>query len=167
MVVNKTGVRGATKFPKRLQFIHASMPGKDRQQTSESSTKASLASCGDAEDHPSLFSRTAEDLQRYDAVIANPPYVRTGEIASLESDVRDYDPRGALDGGPDGLAAYRAIAIDAKCIAAPNAHVIAEIGRGQGEAVAALFAAKGFGGMRTAPDLATSGRKSSTPSSVR
>ena len=87
-------------------------------------------------------------------VVTNPPYVRTDEIASLESDVRDYDPRGALDGGPDGLAAYRAIAIDAKCIAAPNAHVIAEIGRGQGEAVAALFAAKGFGGMRTAPDLA-------------
>jgi release factor glutamine methyltransferase len=90
----------------------------------------------------------------WDLMVTNPPYVRSGEIATLEPDVRDFDPRGALDGGPDGLAAYRAIAIDARRIVAPNAHLIAEIGKGQDQAVAALFAAAGFGGIRIAPDLA-------------
>ena len=68
--------------------------------------------------------------------------------------MREFDPRGALDGGPDGLAAYRAIAMDARRIVAPNAHFVAEIGKGQGNAVAALFAAAGFGDIRIAPDLA-------------
>jgi release factor glutamine methyltransferase len=90
----------------------------------------------------------------YDLVVTNPPYIRSGEIAELELDVRGFDPRGALDGGPDGLSAYRAIAADAQRIVAPNAHLIAEIGKGQGDAVAALFAAAGFGGIRIAPDLA-------------
>jgi len=87
-------------------------------------------------------------------VVTNPPYVRRDEIVTLDSEVRDFDPRGALDGGPDGLAAYRAIAIDARRIVAPNAHLIAEIGRGQGVAVAALFAAAGFRDVRITPDLA-------------
>jgi release factor glutamine methyltransferase len=90
----------------------------------------------------------------YDLVVTNPPYIRSDEIATLEPDVRNFDPRGALDGGPDGLAPYRAIAMDAQRIVAPNAHLIAEIGKGQCDAVAALLAAVGFGGIRTAPDLA-------------
>jgi release factor glutamine methyltransferase len=89
-----------------------------------------------------------------DLVVTNPPYVCTGEIAELEPDVREFDPRSALDGGVDGLAAYRTIAIDAHRILTPGAHLIAEIGRGQGEAVAALFTAAGFGRIRIASDLA-------------
>ena len=46
---------------------------------------------------------------RFDLVISNPPYIPTGEIAGLEPEVRKYDPRAALDGGPDGLAIYRRI----------------------------------------------------------
>ena len=87
-------------------------------------------------------------------VVTNPPYVRRDDIAALDSEVRDFDPRGALDGGPDGLAAYRAIAADARRIVAPNAHLIAETGSGQGDAVAALFAAGGFRDIRITPDLA-------------
>ena len=89
-----------------------------------------------------------------DLVVTNPPYIRTDEIAGLEPDVREFDPRGAIDGGPDGLAAYRAIAIHAQHILAPGAHLIAEIGKGQGEAVAALFATAGFGRISIVPDLA-------------
>jgi release factor glutamine methyltransferase len=89
-----------------------------------------------------------------DLVVTNPPYICTDEIAELEPDVREFDPRRALDGGPDGLAAYRAIAIDAQRILAPGAHLIAEIGKGQGDAVATLFAAAGFGRIRIVPDLA-------------
>jgi release factor glutamine methyltransferase len=90
----------------------------------------------------------------FDLVVTNPPYIASGEIATLDADVRDYDPRGALDGGADGLAAYRAIAADARRLVAPKAHFIAEFGNGQSDAVAALFAAAGFSGIRIEPDLA-------------
>jgi release factor glutamine methyltransferase len=89
-----------------------------------------------------------------DLVVTNPPYICSDEIAELEPDVREFDPRGAIDGGPDGLAAYRVITSDAGHILAPGAHLIAEIGNGQGDAVAALFAAAGFGRIRIVPDLA-------------
>jgi release factor glutamine methyltransferase len=89
-----------------------------------------------------------------DLLVTNPPYLRSAEIATLDLDVREFDPRAALDGGPDGLAAYRTVATDARRILAPNAHLIAEIGNGQSDAVAALFAAAGFGRIRIAPDLA-------------
>jgi release factor glutamine methyltransferase len=89
-----------------------------------------------------------------DVVVSNPPYIRSDEIATLEKDVREFDPHGALDGGADGLAAYRTIAGDARRLVAPNAHLIAEIGKGQGDAVAALFADAGFGGIVITPDLA-------------
>ena len=89
-----------------------------------------------------------------DLVVTNPPYIRTDEIAELEPDVREFDPGDAIDGGLDGLAAYRVIAIHARHLLAPGAHLIAEIGKGQGDAVAALFAAAGFGGIRIVPDLA-------------
>ena len=89
-----------------------------------------------------------------DLVVTNPPYIRTDEIAELEADVREFEPRSAIDGGRDGLAAYRVIATHGRHILAPGAHLIAEIGKGQGDAVAALFAAAGFGGFRIVPDLA-------------
>jgi release factor glutamine methyltransferase len=89
-----------------------------------------------------------------DLLVTNPPYVRTDEIAGLEADVREFDPRGAIDGGPDGLGAYRVIAVQARHILAPGAHLIAEIGHGQGDAVAALLAAAGFGAIRIVADLA-------------
>jgi release factor glutamine methyltransferase len=88
-----------------------------------------------------------------DLVVTNPPYVRTGDIAALEPEVRAFDPFGALDGGPDGLAAYRVIATQAARILRPGAHLVAEIGRGQGAAVAALFTAAGFGDIGIWPDL--------------
>jgi release factor glutamine methyltransferase len=89
-----------------------------------------------------------------DLVVTNPPYIRTDEIAELEPDVREFDPRGAIDGGIDGLAAYRVIAIHARHMLVPGGHLIAEIGKGQGDAVAALFAAAGFGDIGIVPDLA-------------
>jgi release factor glutamine methyltransferase len=89
-----------------------------------------------------------------DLIVTNPPYVCTDEIAGLEPDVRQFDPRVALDGGPDGLAAYRVIARHAHRILNPGAHLVAEIGTSQGSAVAALFADAGFCDIRITPDLA-------------
>jgi len=79
-----------------------------------------------------------------DLVVANPPYVRTDDIATLAPDVRDFDPRLALDGGGDGLAAYRAIAADAARVLAPGGWLALEIGTGQAEAVTALLAEHGL-----------------------
>lgn len=80
----------------------------------------------------------------FDLVIANPPYIRTSDIAGLAPEVRDFDPRGALDGGADGFDSYRAIAADALRLLAPGAPVIVEIGVGQAPGVAALFTAGGL-----------------------
>jgi release factor glutamine methyltransferase len=79
-----------------------------------------------------------------DVVVSNPPYIPTPDIAALAADVRDYDPRAALDGGPDGLAAYRAIAADAARLLAPGGWLAVEIGVGQGDAVSGLLAAHGL-----------------------
>jgi release factor glutamine methyltransferase len=79
-----------------------------------------------------------------DLVVANPPYIPSDDIATLAPDVRDYDPRLALDGGRDGLAAYRAIAADATRVLAPGGWLAVEIGIGQAEAVTALLARHGL-----------------------
>ena len=80
---------------------------------------------------------------RFDLVVANPPYVASGDIAALAPEVRDHDPRRALDGGADGLAAYRAIAADAPRLLAPDGHLVVEIGAGQQRDVEFLFAQAG------------------------
>jgi release factor glutamine methyltransferase len=79
-----------------------------------------------------------------DIVVANPPYIPTDDIATLAPDVRDFDPRLALDGGPDGLAAYRAVAADAARVLAPGGWLGLEIGIGQAEAVTALLVQRGL-----------------------
>jgi release factor glutamine methyltransferase len=79
-----------------------------------------------------------------DIVVANPPYIPTDDIATLAADVRDFDPRLALDGGRDGLAAYRAIAADASRVLAPGGWLALEVGVGQAEAVAGLLVQHGI-----------------------
>jgi release factor glutamine methyltransferase len=86
----------------------------------------------------------------FDLVVSNPPYVAGADIAGLAPEVRDHDPRHALDGGADGLAAYRAIAADAPRLLKPAGHLVVEIGAGQEREVGELFAAAGLAiaGMR-------------------
>ncbi len=79
----------------------------------------------------------------FDVIVSNPPYIASGEIAGLAPEVRDHDPRAALDGGPDGLAAYRALAPVAAAFLAPGGIVAFEVGAGQSDSVAALLAATG------------------------
>jgi release factor glutamine methyltransferase len=75
----------------------------------------------------------------FDLAVANPPYVASGELAQVAPEVRDHDPRLALDGGPDGLGAYRALAADAPRLIGVGGHLVVEVGAGQAAAVAALF----------------------------
>jgi release factor glutamine methyltransferase len=79
----------------------------------------------------------------FDLVVSNPPYVRTGDIASLSREVREHDPHGALDGGADGLNAYLALAAGA-CRLIGSGHLVVEIGSGQQPEIEALFAARGL-----------------------
>src|SRR5438477_337844 len=90
----------------------------------------------------------------FDAVVANPPYIATADLAALMPEVRDHDPRRALDGGADGLAAYRAIARDLPRLLVPGGLLAAEIGLGQADSVAEIIIAGGLAVERVAPDLA-------------
>jgi release factor glutamine methyltransferase len=80
----------------------------------------------------------------FDVVVSNPPYVASGDIAALAPEVRDFDPWRALDGGPDGLQFYRTIGAAALRLLAPGGAVAVEMGIGQAQPVAAIFAAAGL-----------------------
>jgi release factor glutamine methyltransferase len=82
--------------------------------------------------------------QAVDLLVSNPPYVETERIATLAADVRDHEPRGALDGGADGLSFYRRIAADAARILAPGGNIAVEIGEGQEGAVTDIFRRHGW-----------------------
>ncbi len=88
------------------------------------------------------------------AVVSNPPYVRTPDWARLEPHVRDHEPRLALDGGADGLAAYRPIATQAYAALTAGGLLFLEIGYDQKEAVTTILAEAGYGAIRCQPDLA-------------
>ena len=75
----------------------------------------------------------------FDVVVANPPYIPTGELAGLAPEVRDHEPWLALDGGADGLDAFRALAPQAIRVLRPGGVFAVEIGLGQGAAVERLF----------------------------
>lgn len=92
----------------------------------------------------------------FDLVVSNPPYVPSGEMAGLEPEVSQFEPARALDGGADGLQAYRVIAADIARVLRPGGHVLLELGAGQRDAVAGMLGRRGFdaGGMRVWNDLA-------------
>ena len=90
---------------------------------------------------------------RFDLITANPPYIETAVIATLMPEVREHDPRLALDGGPDGLAAYRAIAAEAGLFLKPEGVLLLEIGSGQAAAVCDILVGAGFGDVEVARDL--------------
>lgn len=91
---------------------------------------------------------------QFDILVSNPPYIETAAIAGLEPEVARHEPMLALDGGTDGLAAYRRLVPDLARLAAPGAIAALEIGQGQEAAVAALLAGAGFVAVAVRPDLA-------------
>lgn len=89
--------------------------------------------------------RWTEGLEAtFDLIVSNPPYIPSAECDHLEPEVSLHDPRLALDGGPDGLDAYRAILGDAARLLAPGGHVAVEIGMGQVPDVVRIAAVNGF-----------------------
>ena len=89
----------------------------------------------------------------FDFVASNPPYIPSGDIPGLDPEVKDHDPILALDGGPDGLQAYRDLAPEIMRILKPGGTFAVEIGFDQGPQVKALFEQAGFGNVIVVKDL--------------
>ena len=90
----------------------------------------------------------------FDLIVSNPPYIAHGDIAGLAPEVREHDPMLALDGGGDGLDAYRAIARCALRLLAPGGHLVVELGIGQEAPVRALLTEAGLTVGKVRADLA-------------
>lgn len=98
-----------------------------------------------------LFSEIPE---RFDVITANPPYIESAEIETLSVEVRDHEPRLALDGAADGLAFYRRLAAESGAHLKPGGRLYLEIGMTQGAAVASLLEAAAFSDIQIIRDLA-------------
>jgi len=91
--------------------------------------------------------------ESFDIVVSNPPYIASGEIEGLAPEVRDHEPRLALDGGPDGLTAYRRLAPEILGVLVPRGLFAVEVGLGQAPAVRDLFAQAGAAALSIHRDL--------------
>jgi len=80
----------------------------------------------------------------FDLIVSNPPYVRSADIAGLAADVREYDPRAALDGGVDGLDAYRALIPQTAGLLVPGAVLVVEAGEGQSGQIRGIMTGAGL-----------------------
>ncbi len=91
---------------------------------------------------------------RFDVILSNPPYVKSADLAAVAPEVARFEPIVALDGGADGLDAYRALAPRISAMLKPGGVALIEIGAGQASSVPALFGASGVNTERIVPDLA-------------
>ena len=96
--------------------------------------------------------------ESFDVVVSNPPYIASEVIETLEPEVRQYDPRLALDGGADGLSAYRRLAPEIMRVLRPGGAFAVEIGYDQKDSVEALFNEAGASDVWTIKDLSTHDR---------
>ena len=96
--------------------------------------------------------------ERYDVIVSNPPYIESAVIETLQEEVRDYEPRMALDGQADGLYFYRRLAKEAPFWLKPGGRLYVEIGYNQGTAVRRLFTEAGFSAVELRRDLAGNDR---------
>jgi release factor glutamine methyltransferase len=87
-------------------------------------------------------------------IASNPPYIPTATIATLQPEVRDFEPTGALDGGEDGLEIIRRLIAEAPMVLRPRGALVLEVAAGQAAEVASLAGGSAFGGVAITRDLA-------------
>jgi release factor glutamine methyltransferase len=141
-----------------LSFLHerpqAMGIGVDRSTAALGVARENASDLGLAERTRFLCADWARGLSgRFDLILANPPYVPTADIAGLSPEISSFEPRGALDGGADGLDCYRAIVAQLPTIAGADTRVVLEFGIRQAPAVSQIFQACGFTQIKVIPDL--------------
>jgi release factor glutamine methyltransferase len=138
-----------------VEFANARGLGVDISTDAADVALGNLDACGLSERAEIRVGDWTSGLEaRFDLIVSNPPYIPTADLAGLPREVRDFDPWLALDGGIDGLAAYRRIMAEAKFLLASGGWLIAEFGAGQGAEVIAIANQSGFTDATTYKDLA-------------
>jgi release factor glutamine methyltransferase len=146
-------------------FPHARGLGVDLSPPAVEVASANAQACGFAERADIRVGSWTVGLEGpFDLIVSNPPYIPSGDVDRLPPEVRLFDPRLALDGGTDGLDAYRAIFPAAAPLIAQGGWLLAEIGLGQAESVLAVAAKAGFAGCAILRDLAGRERVIAAPS---
>lgn len=127
--------------------------GVDRVPEAATLARSNAASLGVAGRASFVCGNWAEALHGpFDLIVSNPPYIKSGDIPGLMTDVAAFEPASALDGGPDGLAAYRLIVGQIPRLLSPGGAAVLEVGEGQAASVGALGKAAGLRAS-TAADL--------------
>lgn len=109
---------------------------------------------GYTERFTALRSKWLDDVEGvFDLIVSNPPYIRTGDLKTLQREVREHDPLAALDGGADGLNAYRSIAAHAHRYLTEYGLIAVETGHDQKAEVVGIFAERGYRAVDAARDL--------------
>lgn len=130
---------GALLIALLKEYPEATGLGVDMSAGALAVAKANAASHGVSDRAAFRLGSWADGIDGpFDLVVSNPPYIEQGDLAGLPPEVREYDPMVALDGGADGLDAYRAIVPTLAALLAPGGLAVLEIGEGQGDAVVAL-----------------------------
>lgn len=116
--------------------------GTDISEAALATARGNAAQLGLADRADFIACDYATDLSGpLDLIVSNPPYIRSADIAGLATEVRNFDPLAALDGGHDGLDAYRALIPQAARLLAPLGVLVVEVGQGQHDDVRALMMA--------------------------
>jgi len=123
----------------------ATAVGVDVSEEALSTARANAEKCGVGARFKVVHSDWLDKVEGvFDVIVSNPPYIPSGLIANLDPEVRDFDPHAALDGGEDGLDAYRVLAEEAGTHLAPEGRIAVEIGSDQRLDVATIFARQGY-----------------------
>jgi len=136
---------GAILLALLSELPEATGVGTDISEAALAAAKANAESLGISDRARFAVGDYASALQgRFDVIVSNPPYIRSADIPLLAIEVRDHEPRQALDGGTDGLLAYRRLAAETPAYLAPGGALIVEVGYNQAEDVGLLMEAAGF-----------------------
>jgi len=152
--VNNDAVSSRTEQIQNCTNLTNNQNKQDNSEERMVSEASKLSQAGVTFRHSDMFSNFPE-TEQFDVIVSNPPYIPSAVIEELEPEVRDHEPRGALDGTADGLYFYRILAEECAKHLTPGGHVYFEIGYDQGMAVKELLDNHGFKDTRVIQDLAS------------
>ena len=151
--VNNDAVSSRTEQIQNCTNLTNNQNKQDNSEERMVSEASKLSQAGVTFRHSDMFSAFPE-TEPFDVIVSNPPYIPSAVIEELEPEVRDHEPRGALDGTADGLYFYRILAEECAKHLTPGGHVYFETGYDQGAAVKELLDIHGFKDTRVIQDLA-------------